>query len=157
MGVRYSREALRQARAAWRAAGKVVVFTNGCYDLVHPGHVRLLEGARSLGDILVLGLNSDASVRRLKGPTRPVLSESERAEVAAALAAVDAVVLFDEDTPEALIAELQPDILVKGADWSHWIAGRDLVEARGGKVVALPMEPGFSSTQIVNSLLKSTT
>jgi rfaE bifunctional protein nucleotidyltransferase chain/domain len=99
-----------------------VVFTNGCYDLLHPGHVRLLEQARSLGDVLVLGLNTDASVRRMKGPSRPLMCEQDRSTVAAGLAAVDAVTLFDEDTPRELIAVLLPDILVKGADWSHFIA-----------------------------------
>ena len=111
-----------------------MVFTNGCYDLLHPGHIRLLEQARSLGDILILALNSDASVRRLKGPSRPLIPEQERAEVAAALEAVDAVTLFDEDTPRELIAAVLPDVLVKGADWAHLIAGREEVEAAGGRV-----------------------
>src|SRR3979409_2179720 len=103
MGIFYERPALVQARAEWRLAGKVVVFTNGCYDILHPGHIRLLESARSLGDILLLALNTDASVQRLKGPTRPLISENERAELACALAAVDAVTFFDEDTPRELI------------------------------------------------------
>jgi len=108
-----------------------VVFTNGCYDLLHPGHVRLLEQARSLGDVLILALNSDASVRRMKGLSRPLIAENERAAMALALSAVDAVTLFDEDTPRELIAEVLPDVLVKGADWSHFIAGREEVEAAG--------------------------
>jgi rfaE bifunctional protein nucleotidyltransferase chain/domain len=153
MGVAYEKAELIAARTAWRAAAKTVVFTNGCYDLVHPGHVRLLEAARSLGDVLVLALNTDASVRRYKGPSRPALSERERAEVACALEAVDAVVLFDEDTPRELIAELLPDVLVKGADWTHFIAGREEVEAAGGKVLPLALEPGYSTTGVVEAIL----
>src|SRR5690349_17739904 len=114
MGKFYSRPDLIAARAEWKKAGKTVVFTNGCYDLLHPGHIRLLEQARSLGDALILALNSDASVRRAKGPSRPLTPEGERAELAAALEAVDAVTLFDEDTPRDLIARLLPDVLVKG-------------------------------------------
>ena len=137
-------------RAQWKAEGKTVVFTNGCYDLLHPGHIRLLEQARSLGDVLILGLNSDASVRRMKGPSRPLIPETERAELAGGLACVDAVTLFDEDTPRELIAALLPDILVKGADWSHFIAGREEVEAIGGRVMTLPLEPGYSTTNLVD-------
>jgi len=153
VGTFYSREELVRARAEWKAAGKTVVFTNGCYDLLHPGHIRLLEKARSLGDVLILALNSDDSVRRLKGPSRPLISENERAEVALGLEAVDAVTLFDEDTPRELIAAVLPDILVKGADWAHWIAGREEVEAAGGKVMALSLEPGYSTTGIVETIL----
>ena len=153
MGTFYSREELVRARADWKAAGKTVVFTNGCYDLLHPGHVRLLEQARSLGDVLILALNSDDSVRRLKGPSRPLIAEGERAEVALGLEAVDAVTLFDEDTPRELIAAVLPDVLVKGADWAHWIAGREEVEAAGGKVMALSLEPGYSTTGIVETIL----
>jgi D-glycero-beta-D-manno-heptose 1-phosphate adenylyltransferase len=153
MGVLRTRSDLVRARAAWRAAGKTVVFTNGCYDLLHPGHVRLLERARGLGDILILALNTDSSVARLKGPSRPLLDEEERARMAAALEAVDAVTLFDEDTPRELIGEVLPDILVKGADWSHFVAGREEVEAAGGRVVLLPLEPGFSTTNIERELL----
>jgi D-glycero-beta-D-manno-heptose 1-phosphate adenylyltransferase len=153
MGEIYSRPQLLELRKRWRESGQTVVFTNGCYDLLHPGHIRLLESARSLGDILVLGLNTDSSVARMKGPSRPLTAETERAELAAALAAVDAVTLFDEDTPRELIAQLLPDVLVKGADWSHFIAGREEVEAAGGKVLALPLEPGYSSTNIVADLL----
>ena len=154
MGILYDRTTLVQARAAWRRDGKTVVFTNGCYDILHPGHIRLLEKARSLGDLLILALNTDSSVARLKGPTRPLISEDERARMALMLEAVDAVTLFDEDTPRELIAEVLPDILIKGADWAHFIAGREEVEAAGGKVMALALEPGFSTTNIVEELLK---
>jgi len=153
MGIYYTRPELVQARAAWRSAGKTVVFTNGCYDLLHPGHVRLLEKARSLGDVLILALNTDASVARLKGPSRPLIHQEERAQMCLALEAVDAVTFFDEDTPRELIAEVLPDILVKGADWSHFVAGREEVEAAGGKVMLLPLEPGFSTTNIEKELL----
>jgi|SRR5271157_4078456 len=149
----YSRDQLRDRRRQWQAEGKSVVFTNGCYDLLHPGHIRLLEQARSLGDVLILALNSDAGVQRAKGPSRPLIDESERAAVAMALEAVDAVTLFDEDTPRELIAEILPDVLVKGADWSHFVAGREEVEAAGGKVLTLPLEPGFSTTNIVERIL----
>jgi len=149
----YNRAELLELRGRWRAEGKSVVFTNGCFDLLHPGHVRLLERARSLGDVLVLGLNSDQSVRRMKGPSRPILCEAERAEMAGALEAVDAVVLFEEETPRELIAALLPDVLVKGADWSHFIAGREEVEASGGVVVALDLQPGYSTTNLVDVLV----
>jgi D-glycero-beta-D-manno-heptose 1-phosphate adenylyltransferase len=156
MGVSYTREELVAVRAQWRGDGKTVVFTNGCYDLLHPGHIRLLERARSLGDILVLALNTDDSVARLKGPSRPLISQDERARMALALEAVDAVTFFDEDTPRELIAAVLPDILVKGADWAHFIAGREEVEAAGGKVMALALEPGFSTTNIEKELLART-
>lgn len=149
----FSRADLARARAQWRRGGKTVVFTNGCYDILHPGHIRLLEGARSLGDILILALNTDSSVQRLKGPNRPLLNQDERAALASSLAAVDAVTFFDEDTPRELIAEVLPDILIKGADWAHFIAGREEVEAAGGKVMALPLEPGYSTTGIVEEIL----
>jgi rfaE bifunctional protein nucleotidyltransferase chain/domain len=156
MGTFYTREELVSKRAEWKRAGKTVVFTNGCYDILHPGHIRLLERSKSLGDVLILALNTDASVQRLKGPSRPLISESERAEMALALEAVDAVTFFDEDTPRELIAAVLPDILVKGADWSHFIAGREEVEASGGKVLALPLEPGYSTTNIVDQILQRT-
>ena len=140
-------------RRQWRREGRKVVFTNGCYDILHPGHVRLLESARSLGDILILALNTDASVQRLKGTTRPLIPDRERAELAAALEAVDAVTFFDEDTPRELIAAVLPDILIKGADWAHFIAGREEVEAAGGQVLALPLEPGYSTTGILEEVL----
>jgi len=153
MGNFYTREDLVAARAGWKRAGQSVVFTNGCYDILHPGHIRLLEKARSLGDVLILALNTDASVRRLKGPSRPLIPEQERAAAAMRLAAVDAVILFDEDTPRELIAAVLPDILIKGADWAHFIAGREEVEAAGGRVLALPLEPGYSTTGIVEEIL----
>jgi rfaE bifunctional protein nucleotidyltransferase chain/domain len=153
VGFALSRAELLELRGRWRRDKRKVVFTNGCYDLLHPGHVRLLEGARSLGDVLVLGLNSDAGVRRMKGPARPMVTEAERAEVAGALDAVDAVTFFDEDTPRELIAELLPDVLVKGADWSHFIAGKEEVEASGGVVLTLPLEPGYSTTNLVEIML----
>jgi D-beta-D-heptose 7-phosphate kinase/D-beta-D-heptose 1-phosphate adenosyltransferase len=154
MGRIYSRQELLEQRAVWRREGQVVVFTNGCYDLLHPGHIRLLEQARSLGNVLVLALNSDSSVGRLKGPARPLISETERAALATELEAVDAVTVFEEDTPRELIAALLPDILVKGADWAHWIAGREEVEAAGGKVMAIALEPGYSTTGIVETILR---
>lgn len=153
MGRYYSREELIEARREWKRAGKKVVFTNGCYDLLHPGHIRLLERARSLGDVLILALNTDASVRRLKGPSRPLIAQEERVELARALEAVDAVTMFDEETPRELIAAVLPDVLVKGADWAHFIAGREEVEAAGGEVLALPLEPGYSTTGIVERIL----
>jgi rfaE bifunctional protein nucleotidyltransferase chain/domain len=149
----YSRAELLEQRQRWKQEAKTVVFTNGCYDLLHPGHVRLLEQARSLGDVLILALNSDASTRRAKGPARPLIPERERAELALALEAVDAVVLFDEDTPRELIGLVLPDVLVKGADWSHFIAGREEVEAAGGKVLTVALEPGYSTTNIVERIL----
>jgi D-beta-D-heptose 7-phosphate kinase/D-beta-D-heptose 1-phosphate adenosyltransferase len=142
-----------EQRALWKRQGKTVVFTNGCYDLLHPGHVRLLEQARSLGDVLILALNSDAGVRRMKGPSRPLIAENERAAMALALSAVDAVTLFDEDTPRQLIAEVLPDVLVKGADWSHFIAGREEVEAAGGRVLTVALEPGYSTTNLVERMI----
>ena len=153
MGKIYTRQELVTTRAEWKRNRLKVVFTNGCYDILHPGHIRLLESARSLGDVLILALNTDASVQRLKGPTRPLISQNERAELAAALEAVDAVTFFDEDTPRELIAEVLPDVLVKGADWAHFIAGREEVEASGGQVWALPLEPGYSTTNIVDEVL----
>ncbi len=153
MGRFYSRAELIEQRQRWKQEGKTVVFTNGCYDLLHPGHVRLLEQARSLGDVLILALNSDASTRRAKGPARPLIPERERAELALALEAVDAVVLFGEDTPRELIGLVLPDVLVKGADWAHFVAGREEVEAAGGKVLTVALEPGYSTTNIVERIL----
>jgi rfaE bifunctional protein nucleotidyltransferase chain/domain len=149
----YTRPQLHQQRQVWKSEGKRVVLTNGCYDILHPGHIRTLERARSLGDVLILALNTDASVQRMKGPSRPFFDEQTRAALALELEAVDAVTLFDEDTPRELIALILPDVLVKGADWSHFIAGREEVEAAGGVVQTLPMEPGFSSTNIVEQVL----
>ena len=133
-----------------------VVFTNGCFDLLHPGHVRSLEQARSLGDVLVIGLNSDASVRQVKGEGRPLVPEQERAELLAALAAVNFVVIFEEATPLNLIAALLPDVLVKGADWRGEIVGRAEVEAAGGKVLSLSLEPGYSTTRILEKIRAAT-
>lgn len=141
--------------AARRAAGETIVFTNGVFDLLHPGHVRYLDVARSLGDALIVGVNGDASVRRNKGPARPITPEHERAEMLAALASVDAVVIFDEDTPAEIVTALQPDILVKGADWAaDQIVGRDTVEARGGRVVRVPVEQGYSTTTILERVTR---
>ena len=139
--------------ARLRAEGRSIVFTNGVYDLLHPGHVRYLQAARAEGDALIVGVNSDRSVRANKGPERPINPEQERAELIAALAAVDAAVIFDEDTPHAIISALQPDVLVKGADWAaDRIVGRDVVEARGGRVVRATIEPGHSTTGIVERI-----
>lgn len=135
------------------AKGKRVVFTNGVFDLLHPGHVRYLQAARGEGDALVIGVNSDRSVRANKGPSRPIIPEHERAELLAALACVDAVVIFDEETPADIIRHVQPDVLVKGADWAaDQIVGRDTVEARGGKVVRIPVEQGWSTSGIVERI-----
>ena len=139
--------------AALRAQGRRIVFTNGVFDLLHPGHVRYLQQARALGDALIVGLNADASVRRNKGAERPINPEAERAEILEALACVDAVVLFEEDMPDRIIRAIQPDILVKGADWAaDAIVGRDTVEARGGRVVRIPVEPGHSTTAIIRKI-----
>lgn len=136
-----------------RAAGRRIVFTNGVFDLLHPGHVRYLDHARSLGDLLIVGLNADASVRRNKGSGRPITPQGERAEVLAALECVDAVVIFEQDTPAEIVRLVQPDILVKGADWpADQIVGRDTVEARGGRVVLVPVEPGQSTSAIVERI-----
>jgi len=135
---------------AARTAGRRVVFTNGVFDLLHPGHVRYLAQARMLGDLLLVGLNSDRSVRAIKGPSRPLTPERERAEVLLALSSVDAVAIFDEETPRALMALVQPDVLVKGADWAaDAIVGRDIVEARGGRVVRVPLTEGLSTTTLI--------
>jgi D-glycero-beta-D-manno-heptose 1-phosphate adenylyltransferase len=136
-----------------RRGPRRVVFTNGCFDLLHPGHIRSLEQARSLGDVLVVGLNSDQSVRQVKGDSRPVIPEDERAEVLAALAAVDYVVLFADSTPRNVIAQLLPDILVKGADWGATeVVGREEVEAAGGRVESVPLEAGYSTTRILEKI-----
>ena len=136
-----------------RREGKTVVFTNGVFDLLHPGHVRYLKHARSLGDALIVGINSDRSVRANKGPSRPITPEAERAELLAALACVDAVAIFDEDTPAEIIRKIQPDVLVKGADWAaDAIVGRDTVEARGGRVVRVEIEPGWSTSAIIEKV-----
>lgn len=136
-----------------RAAQKRVVFTNGVFDLLHPGHVRYLQAARAEGDALIVGVNSDRSVRAIKGPSRPITPERERAEILSALACVDAAIVFDEDTPAEIIGQIQPDVLVKGADWAgDAIVGRDAVKARGGRVVRVPIEHGWSTTTIVAAI-----
>lgn len=133
--------------------GQRVVFTNGCFDLLHPGHVRCLERARALGDLLVVAINSDASVRQIKGGSRPLVPQEERAEILAALAAVDYVAIFDAPTPREMIARLLPDVLVKGGDWGpDEIVGREEVEAAGGRVVSVPLEPGYSTSGILERL-----
>ena len=148
-------EAAGLARAL-QSQGKSVVFTNGVFDILHPGHLRYLQQARALGDALIVGLNADASVRRNKGPERPINPEAERAELLEALECVDAVVVFDEDTPAAIIAAVQPDILVKGADWAaDAIVGRETVEARGGRVVRIPIEQGYSTTAIIERIRRA--
>ncbi len=144
---------LKALRRQWKQAGRRVVFTNGCFDLLHPGHVAILEAARREGDVLVVGLNSDRSVRALKGEGRPVVPASERAETLLALDAVDRVVVYDEDTPFALIRALLPDVLVKGADWgADAIVGSDVVEQAGGRVVRVALVPGKSTTSLIGRI-----
>ena len=147
----------RAEAVAWREElgrqGRRVVFTNGVFDILHPGHVRYLATARSHGDALIVAVNSDRSVRAIKGPERPVNPEAERAEVITALACVDAAVVFDEDTPHDVISAIQPDVLVKGADWAHdRIVGRDIVEARGGVVIRVKVEEGHSTTNVIRKV-----
>lgn len=133
-----------------RDAGKKIVFTNGCFDLLHVGHTRYLNEAKKLGDVLVVGVNSDASVKRLKGPTRPIQNESDRSEILLALKAINHAIVFEDDTPEALIKELRPDILVKGGDWAiEKIVGAPFVQSYGGKVLSLPFIEGRSTTKII--------
>jgi len=143
------------ALASWRAAGDQIVFTNGVFDLLHRGHVEYLEEARALGNRLAVGINSDASVARLKGPSRPIVPEAERAELVAALACVDLAIVFDDDTPLSLIEAVEPNVLVKGADWAaNEIVGREFVEARGGRVVRVPVREGVSTSAIIERILK---
>ena len=154
MAVILSLDELRQVRAELRRAGKRVVFTNGCFDLLHPGHVRYLQQARAVGDALIVALNSDRAVRELKGASRPILNEDERAEVMAALGCVDYVIIFDDVSPRATIAALLPDVLVKGGDWSvDQIIGREEVEAAGGQVMNLPFVEGVSTTDVISRIL----
>ena len=153
MGIVLSQEDLVSRLAAARRSGQRVVMTNGCFDLLHPGHVRCLEEARSLGDLLVVAINSDASVRRLKGAGRPVVPQAERAEILAALEAVNYLTIFDEDTPQQVIARVLPDVLVKGGDWdAGQIVGRAEVEAAGGRVVSIPLQPGYSTTALLDRI-----
>jgi len=153
MGKIVSQEELMQVAAREKRAGHRVVFTNGCFDLLHPGHVRCLAEARALGDVLVVAINSDRSVRGNKGPERPLVAEQDRAEVLAALVSVDYVTIFDEPTPRELIARVLPSLLVKGADWApDQVAGREEVEAAGGRVVSIPLAPGYSTTNILQRI-----
>jgi D-beta-D-heptose 7-phosphate kinase/D-beta-D-heptose 1-phosphate adenosyltransferase len=145
---------MAQARRDLASAGKKVVLTNGCFDLLHVGHISYLEQAAGLGDALIVALNSDSSVRRLKGEQRPLVPESERAQVLAALECVDFVVVFEEDTPERVYAALRPDVLVKGGDWKpDQLPGREIITGYGGKVVILPYREGFSTTGLVDRIL----
>ena len=143
---------MRAERDRLRSEGKTLVFTNGCFDILHRGHADYLAFARSQGDALVVGLNSDNSVRRAKGPTRPVNPEQDRAYVLGSLRAVDFVVIFDEDEPRDLIAQILPDVLVKGKDWAHYVSGRDIVEAHGGRVVLAEMVEGRSTTATIEKM-----
>jgi len=139
--------------AAAKGNSRRVVFTNGCFDLLHPGHLRVLEQARALGDLLIVAINSDAGVQHLKGKNRPIIPQNERAEILAALAAVDYVVIFDEPTPRELIRNIIPDVLVKGGDWGPGeIVGREEVESAGGRVVSIPVEPGYSTSAIIERI-----
>lgn len=149
--------AARSLRDQLNAAGKKLVFTNGSFDILHRGHVTYLEFARSQGDALVVGLNSDASVRRYKGSSRPVNGQEDRALVLAALRAVDVVVIFDEDEPRSLIEKILPHVLVKGSDWAHYVSGRDVVEANGGRVVLADMVEGRSTSNVIDRILKTGT
>jgi rfaE bifunctional protein nucleotidyltransferase chain/domain len=156
MGSILSRDDLVSVRRQLKTAGKRVVFTNGCFDILHRGHVDYLQKAKSLGDVLVVGINTDASVRRLKGNGRPIVAEEDRAAVIAALAAVDYVCLFDEDTPYELIRAVVPDILVKGADWSvNDIVGKDVVEGAGGSVHTIEFLPNRSTTKIIQKITQT--
>jgi len=148
-----SREEMKAERERLRGHGVAVAFTNGCFDLIHVGHVRYLRWAREQADVLILGLNSDRSVRRIKGEKRPLVPEDERAEILAALDAVDYVVVFDEDEPASLVAELLPDVLVKGEDWAHHVSGREAVENAGGRVALAPMAEGRSTTDLVGKIV----
>ncbi len=143
---------LKATREAMRTEGRRLVFTNGCFDILHRGHIDYLEFARQQGDALVVGLNSDASVRRNKGKTRPINQEEDRARVLAALECVDFVILFDDDEPAPLIAELIPDVLVKGEDWAHYVSGRETVESHGGKVVLAKLVQGRSTTNVIDKI-----
>ncbi len=151
-----SRDELLKTAVKLKAEGKTLVFTNGCFDLLHPGHIRYLEKARALGDALIVGLNSDRSVKQLKGPTRPIFPEAERAEILAALESVDYVTVFDEATPQELIASLAPHVLVKGGDWgANEIVGRKEVEAAGGRVVSIEHHAGHSTSDLVETITKN--
>lgn len=148
-------EAFIKERQTLQAAGKTLVFTNGCFDILHSGHVSYLEFARCQGDALVVGLNADASVKRAKGPERPIHDQDERALVLGALECVDYIIVFEEDEPAELIARILPNVLVKGADWAHYVSGREIVEAHGGRVVLADLVPGRSTTGILARLKES--
>jgi rfaE bifunctional protein nucleotidyltransferase chain/domain len=156
MGAVLFRDKLIEIREQLKKAGKRIVFTNGCFDILHRGHIDYLSKARALGDILIVGVNTDASVKRLKGVKRPIIQEDDRAAVLAALGVVDYVCLFDEDTPYELIRALVPDILVKGADWSASdIVGKDIVEAAGGTVHTIEFLPNQSTTSIIQKIVQT--
>ncbi|MBR0056879.1 MAG: D-glycero-beta-D-manno-heptose 1-phosphate adenylyltransferase, partial [Kiritimatiellae bacterium] len=142
-------------RARLKAAGKKLVFTNGCFDILHVGHATYLAWARAQGDALVVAVNTDASVRRNKGPLRPIVCQEDRAALLLALKCVDYVVFFDDDTPERIIGELLPDVLVKGKDWAHYVSGRDVVEANGGRVVLADLVEGLSTTNVIQRILSA--
>lgn len=149
------REELRKIVEGLKSEGKQIVFTNGCFDLLHVGHIRYLEKAKKLGDILIVGVNSDRSVRMIKGPERPILPEEERAEVLSGLGCIDYITLFDEPTPLELIAQLQPHVLVKGGDWTkETTVGKEIVESSGGKVVILPFVEGHSTSNLIKTILE---
>jgi D-glycero-beta-D-manno-heptose 1-phosphate adenylyltransferase len=145
----------RKLRDRLHATGRKLVFSNGCFDILHRGHVQYLEFARAQGDALIVGLNSDSSVLRLKGPGRPINTAADRAAVLSALRAVDGVVIFDEDEPRALIAAILPHVLVKGHDWAHYVSGRDIVEANGGRVVLAELSQGHSTTNTIERILRA--
>lgn len=146
-------EEARRTLEGWRRAGEKIVFTNGVFDLLHRGHVEYLREARALGGRLVVGVNSDASVRRLKGPARPLVAAADRAALVAALACVDLALVFEEDTPERLIREVRPDVLVKGGDWAlDQIVGREFVESRGGRVLSIPLREGYSTSALIRRI-----
>ena len=150
-----TREELQRLIHTLKKNGKRIVFTNGCFDILHVGHVRYLEQAKSLGDVLVVGINSDRSVRGLKGPRRPILPVEERGEILSGLGCTDYVTVFDEPTPFELISLLQPDVLVKGGDWTpEQVVGREVVEGSGGRVVILPFVEGSSTTNIIDVILE---
>jgi rfaE bifunctional protein nucleotidyltransferase chain/domain len=143
-------------RKELKKEGKKVVFTNGCFDILHKGHVHLLKRAKKLGDILIVGLNSDSSVKRIKGEKRPIFSVRDRAFVLSSIDVVDYIVIFNEDTPLKVIKAIEPDVLVKGADWDkNSIVGREIVESLGGKVVRIPLLKGFSTTSVIEKITKN--
>jgi D-beta-D-heptose 7-phosphate kinase/D-beta-D-heptose 1-phosphate adenosyltransferase len=135
-----------------RAAGRLIVFTNGCFDLLHVGHLQCLQFAKAQGDVLIVGINSDASVKRLKGSSRPIVPQGERAMILAGLTCIDYVTVFDDDTPAAMVAEIIPNVLVKGADWAHWVCGSEIVESHGGRVLLFPRFPCRSTSEIIGEI-----